>query len=532
MTKFGKGVLENLTQAMYNDSRIIYREYIQNSCDQINIALKNNSFPNEKLEIIITIDVKKRNIFIRDNANGVPVKEIEKRLADVADSDKVHGESIGFRGIGRLGGVGYCKELRFVTTSRGETKETTMVWNAKRLQEIIVDSNNHDSAQDILDELISYEYKDVAKDEHYFEVQMLDINEADDKLLDYDNIKQYIAEVAPVDFKKTFLYRGKIYDFINSHDEIPELNTYNIGIRKKGGDLNYIFKEYPTAIYKMSGTGRSAKREKVDDIRDVHTDLIYNSQGKPIAWIWYAISSFQGYIHELGNPWRFLRLRQFNVQIGNNDALSGFFKESRGNSYFMGEVHTIDTRLRPNARRDYFNETPEAKELEKALKDYFRQLQIIYKSGSEINSAYRKAKKVEELQAKFAKKEKEGKFVNKTDRAKAVVELEKAQKDAEAGLKVITKFKGIAEKNNDSAIAKVVTAIGNSQKIKPEKVKIKPIPQKKKEAKAPILTDDLSQYDKKTRKLISKIYSIIKNNMVNDEADALIEKIHEELKKS
>lgn len=532
MARLGKGVLENLTQAMYDDSRIIYREYIQNSSDQIDIARQNNSFPDEKLEILINLDIKKRNIVIRDNANGIPAKEVEKRLGEVADSEKIQGVNKGFRGIGRLGGVGYCKELRFVTTYKGETKETTMIWNAKRLQEIIADSGNHTSAEDILDEVISYEYRDVPKDEHYFEVHLLDINEADDKLLDYDSIKQYIAEVAPVDFKKTFLYRGKIYDFINSHDEIPELNTYNIGIRKKGGDLNYIFKEYPTAIYRMSGTGKNATREKVDDIRDIHTDLIYNTQGKTIAWIWYAISSFQGAINPLGNPWRFLRLRQFNIQIGDNDALSGFFKEARGNSYFMGEVHTIDTRLRPNARRDYFNETPEVKELEKALREYFKQLSHIYKYGSDINSAYKKVQKVEELQEKFAKKEKEGKFVDKKDRTKAVVDLEKAQKDAEEGFKVIAKFKNVAENNKDSAIAKVVNAISNSQKIKPEKVKIKPLPQKKKEEKAPILTDDLSQYDKKTRKVISKIYAVIKNNMVNDEADALIGKIHEELKKS
>ena len=38
MSKIGKGVLENLTQAMYDDSRIVYREYLQNSCDQIDVA--------------------------------------------------------------------------------------------------------------------------------------------------------------------------------------------------------------------------------------------------------------------------------------------------------------------------------------------------------------------------------------------------------------------------------------------------------------------------------------------------------------
>ena len=32
---FGANILENLTTGMYQDSRVIYREYIQNACDQI-----------------------------------------------------------------------------------------------------------------------------------------------------------------------------------------------------------------------------------------------------------------------------------------------------------------------------------------------------------------------------------------------------------------------------------------------------------------------------------------------------------------
>ena len=31
MPKIGKNVLENLTRGMYEDSRVIYREYIQNA---------------------------------------------------------------------------------------------------------------------------------------------------------------------------------------------------------------------------------------------------------------------------------------------------------------------------------------------------------------------------------------------------------------------------------------------------------------------------------------------------------------------
>ena len=67
--KIGKNAIENLTISMYDDPRIIYREYIQNSCDQIDKAMTSNSFPHEELIIDIKINLKKRYISIYDNAN-------------------------------------------------------------------------------------------------------------------------------------------------------------------------------------------------------------------------------------------------------------------------------------------------------------------------------------------------------------------------------------------------------------------------------------------------------------------------------
>ena len=40
MAIIGKNVIENLTTAMYEDLRIIYREYIQNSADSIDKAIQ------------------------------------------------------------------------------------------------------------------------------------------------------------------------------------------------------------------------------------------------------------------------------------------------------------------------------------------------------------------------------------------------------------------------------------------------------------------------------------------------------------
>lgn len=40
MATVGKNILDNLTTGMYSDSKVIYREYIQNACDQIDLAIR------------------------------------------------------------------------------------------------------------------------------------------------------------------------------------------------------------------------------------------------------------------------------------------------------------------------------------------------------------------------------------------------------------------------------------------------------------------------------------------------------------
>ena len=53
---FGANILENLTTGMYQDSKVIYREYIQNSCDQIDRAVKDGILKPKEGQIKIWLD--------------------------------------------------------------------------------------------------------------------------------------------------------------------------------------------------------------------------------------------------------------------------------------------------------------------------------------------------------------------------------------------------------------------------------------------------------------------------------------------
>ena len=71
MATVGKNILDNLTTGMYSDSKVIYREYIQNACDQIDLAMKLGILEADEGSVDIFIDPKKRYISIKDNATGV-----------------------------------------------------------------------------------------------------------------------------------------------------------------------------------------------------------------------------------------------------------------------------------------------------------------------------------------------------------------------------------------------------------------------------------------------------------------------------
>ena len=134
---FGANILENLTTGMYQDSKVIYREYIQNACDQIDKAVKDGVLKQGEGAIGIWPDLDSRTIVIEDNATGISADFFKQTLGNIADSDKIIGEDKGFRGIGRLCGLAYCEQLVFRSSAKGEDIESIMVCDAKKMRRMI-----------------------------------------------------------------------------------------------------------------------------------------------------------------------------------------------------------------------------------------------------------------------------------------------------------------------------------------------------------------------------------------------------------
>lgn len=137
---FGVNLIENLTTGMYQNSLVIFREYLQNSCDAIDKAHTNKFLAEGEDKINISIDKAAHPITIMDNGAGISVLDFKPSLTGIAASDKDLESDRVFRGIGRLCVRVYCGELRFVSTSKGEGIQSTMIKAADSSKEKIFPS--------------------------------------------------------------------------------------------------------------------------------------------------------------------------------------------------------------------------------------------------------------------------------------------------------------------------------------------------------------------------------------------------------
>lgn len=513
---FGANILENLTTGMYQDSKVIYREYIQNACDQIDKAIKAGILSSGEGKIEIWLDYDKRIISIEDNATGIRAAAFEQTLGNIADSDKKIGEDKGFRGIGRLCGLAYCRGLVFSSSAKGEDIISFMYCDALKMRQML-NENAHGkkyTANDVLHAINKFERKKTTDiNSHFFKVDLIDINPENTDLLDFQQIKDYLSFVAPVPYQNSFFYRSEIYK--HAKEINTRIDEYTVRLRGE-----QIFKKYTTILKDPSGN-------KYDEIFGISFKEFYDTNGYLLAWMWVGLSKFQKAIPKI-NQMRGLRLRKENIQVGGEDSLQKLFKEDRGNSYFVGEVFAIDKELIPNSQRDYFNENPARAMFERELKKYFNaELKKIYYNGSAINSSYKKIETYEKKEAEFNVRETAGFFVDKAHRERELTVVLEAKKVAETEQTKIKRMKDAA----DPLMKQVIKRIEITRPKPLISVTTSPPHTESTEEypKPPRRTDRLSQYSKNERKLISKIFSIIFATTDNENAEYIVSKIEEGL---
>lgn len=313
--QIGKDVIESLTLGMYEDCRFIYREYIQNAADAVDKAIDCALLQKGEEAIHVRIDKDKRTISIHDNATGISKDKVMTILRNIAHSTKKRGEDKGFRGIGRLGGLGYCSKLIFETSFYGESVKSVMIWDAELLKFIINDRENIEEATEVLSRVTKLEIMKEDSEAHYFNVIMEDVSS--DDLLDVNSVTDYLSMVAPVDISSSFIFRQKINDFKKENG--LTVDTYNIFVNN-----DQIYKPYTGAIYEDNNGGK----KKVDDIIDVKFLMAKDDNGSIIYWGWYSISTLKGQMKPK-NLARGIRLRKENIQIGDEEICKKILHKNR-----------------------------------------------------------------------------------------------------------------------------------------------------------------------------------------------------------
>ena len=343
----GPGIFGLVTVGMYDNPLAIYREYIQNSADAIaSMAVL------EAGRIEITIDRSDSWIRLRDNGPGLSHDDCLQQLVSIGRSNKQLGRDRGFRGIGRLVGLAFAKTVTFTTRTPLDEFVTRVTWNSSGLPS---STTSEGEVERVIQDCVKVEtLREPGYPDHFFEVEVCGIaRHAAGFLLNRDAVRSYVSEVCPVPMSKAFPYSHRIPDLFKPN-ELPMSLDITLD-----GDREPVKRPHGRAFQ------LSANREdSVRDLEEIRIPGIDRVGDAAVGWI--AHSAYLGAIPKESRI-RGIRARVGNIQIGDETVFDGLFSEDRFNRWCVGEVHILDHRIVPNARRDYFEPGPHLRNLENHL---------------------------------------------------------------------------------------------------------------------------------------------------------------------
>ena len=335
----GKFTLETLTSGMYERPKDIYREYIQNAADSIDTAISSKLIKVTQGRINIEINKGQQYVKISDNGTGIGIDYAEKYLLDIGCSPKRLTNARGFRGIGRLAGLAYCRTLLFETSSFGEDKRTLIKIDAQALRERMLNENIEIDLLSLITDAVTVKVEREAHSKHYFNVILMGVEDADG-ILDVEKVREYLEQVAPVDFDKSFGWGRIIKSKLSVYGF--QLPSYNIFVCDGCSNIP-LSKSYRDTMI-------SDRLRKIEDkISEVEVK-VFNINDETVAYLWFARTSFYGTLQD--ESIKGMRMRKGNILIGDKTTLNHVFKDERFNGWLFGELHIISDRLIPNARRD------------------------------------------------------------------------------------------------------------------------------------------------------------------------------------
>lgn len=369
-SRAGKKLLKMCMGDLYPNPMVVYREYIQNSCDALTEAERLGYFDNN-VRKTVSIQVNGDCITIHDRGTGVRSEDVVSRLIDLSFSQK-SGNAIGRYGVGRLTGAKYCDMLTFETSARGETVKSIVRFNARLAREIIA-TDEEAECTDVIDRVTTYTRESEPNAEnHYFRVEMTGVK--DTHLLDVPGAIKYLEQTVPVDFTADF----KDYVLRTAFESQPDFKTHCEELTMCNVLFNgvNIRKPYAGKVINSAHEDESIGRARYFSI---------DHEGEQLAWGWYAMTvSAKQFASDV--PFRNIRLRQLNMAVGGETCLDNLYYKQVDALYFIGEVYIVHPEIEPTTGRDGLVDNAHKKLFERLLREKFRAMAKEYNTLSKFGS--------------------------------------------------------------------------------------------------------------------------------------------------
>lgn len=371
----GLRLLETLTSALYEDPIVFFREYVQNSADAF------TRHPVVDSRVDIKIDRKNKRIVFLDNGYGIPKKDFIDKMTSIGKSDKSKAiDQIGFRGIGRLAAMPFCKELIFKNKVENEEEIQVFSWDGEKYNTLLSQSEIDDleNAIEQITKKSTLKYEGNVSD-HFFEVELVSYRTEIEELVNGKDFKQKLSRLLPLKYDDSF----KAQKAIHSHYEKfmgESLEKYEFDVCL---DNNPLYKPYSeTHILESDVVFWDLSFEQLSE----------EIPAEKIGVLWFTFNRKVS-SNPADSP-RGIFVRSKNMLLGNEYAIAD--SVSKGNNDYVttyreltqtlngvyGELLIDTQRLSDNARRDWFKIDLDSNQLRVILTDYLKKLTTYRRDAS------------------------------------------------------------------------------------------------------------------------------------------------------
>ena len=449
---------------MYSQPLHCIREYIQNAYDSIREARRLTSLTAEEGEVRLLLDQDAERLTIQDNGTGLSPEAATVHLLDIGKSAKARtltgsDQNAGFRGIGRLAGISYCKRLRF-ETSVGDGRRCTVEFDAAGINRLTARGQEPTGlVEAVTDNARIWEETESVADP-YLKVTMDGLGAAS-PFLDEKRLAAYLAQVAPVPFDPaTWSFCEKITDIAEGSAAGSSIEEIKVVICDADGhsrvDVRRPFKDV------FQTKDGNAKNPRTVNVRDV-TRLPVDRDDDVGWWGWMGVHEMRGALADL--PFAGLRIRMHNIAVGDEALVGELFTTRSFSRWCFGEIHVTDLSLVPNSQRNDFEQTPSWRRLKERLREAAKLLEkeIRRESTQRNRSVAAIARKAEKevgnarkvMGSGFLSQEEKQSTVRKLERTRGRLEAEEQRKSRTKGEKDVLRRQRRAVETALSAVRAV-----------------------------------------------------------------------------